>query len=505
MTAQFVVFVHGWGSTHTKSYGGLPERLRREARARGTRLSTQHIFLGRYISFHDEVRVADVSRAFAAALEDTVRPRLAAGQRFACITHSTGGPVVRDWWHRCYVESRGGVCPMSHLVMLAPANFGSALAQLGKGRISRLKSWLGGVEPGAGILDWLELGSREAWELNNAWVDDSGRRLRADGVFPFVLTGQTIDRKLYDHLNSYTGETGSDGVVRVAAANLNSRRLHLTQEYPRPAPRGALMAPALSAGRVRRAPETAFKVVGGASHAGTKSGIMRSVRKQRGDIRGAEVVAAVLDCLAVRTASDYKSLTATFAAETAAVQQRERIEVERRLLPRQTYFIHDRYSMVIFRVTDDFDEPITDFDIVLTAGEDSDPNDLPRGFFVDRQLNSRSRNVLTYYFNYDIMNGCPPVVHDGRTVRRASTGADALGLRVIPRPERGFVHYLPCEIQASKGLLKKVLMPNGTTMIDIRLRRVVRKNVFRLGALKAGERGTNFKGTKPGKEIVDES
>ena len=48
---------------------------------------------------------------------------------------------------------------MSHLIMLAPANYGSALAQLGKQRLSRIKSWFEGVEPGQGVLDWLELGS----------------------------------------------------------------------------------------------------------------------------------------------------------------------------------------------------------------------------------------------------------------------------------------------------------------------------------------------------------
>ena len=68
---------------------------------------------------------------------------LARGDRFACITHSTGGPVVRDWWNRYYLEPRQAPrCPMSHLVMLAPANFGSALAQLGKGRLSRVKAWV---------------------------------------------------------------------------------------------------------------------------------------------------------------------------------------------------------------------------------------------------------------------------------------------------------------------------------------------------------------------------
>ena len=118
-------------------------------------------------------------------------------------------------------------CPLSHLVMLAPANHGSALAQLGKSRLSRIKSLFQGVDPGQRVLDWLELGSAGSWALNRSCLDYDGV---ADGVFPFVLTGQSIDRKLYDALNSYTGEAGSDGVVRVASANLNYGLLRLVQE-----------------------------------------------------------------------------------------------------------------------------------------------------------------------------------------------------------------------------------------------------------------------------------
>jgi hypothetical protein len=97
-------------------------------------------------------------------------------------------------------------CPMGHLVMLAPANHGSALAQLGKGRLSGMKSFIvDGVEPGTGVLDWLELGSSQSWHLNTEW-------LRYDcvtsGLYPFVLTGQSIDRSLYDNLNSYTARRG---------------------------------------------------------------------------------------------------------------------------------------------------------------------------------------------------------------------------------------------------------------------------------------------------------
>jgi hypothetical protein len=116
---------------------------------------------------------------------DEAGDRIKKGELFACITHSTGGPVVRNWidlYHRKDLRA----CPLSHLVMLAPANHGSALAQLGKGRLSRMKFFAGGVEPGERVLDWLELGSEESWELNERWLY---YKCSENGLYPFVLTG----------------------------------------------------------------------------------------------------------------------------------------------------------------------------------------------------------------------------------------------------------------------------------------------------------------------------
>ncbi len=187
---------------------------------------------------------------------------------------------------------------MSHLIMLAPANYGSALAQLGKGRLGRLKSWLGGVEPGQGVLDWLELGSEEAWNLNIAWILGTGDQIGPQGVFPFVLTGQSIDRSLYDNLNSYTGEAGSDGVVRVAAANLCGTYIKLVQEAPQPIPgkKGVFQADELTVAEIRQAPKTALRVIGGKSHSGKSMGIMRSVKETQDDDKSRETIDAIFAC-----------------------------------------------------------------------------------------------------------------------------------------------------------------------------------------------------------------
>lgn len=480
---RLVLLVHGWSVHNTNTYGKLADRLEAEARRDANlSLDIKQIWLSQYVSFRDEVRLEDVSRAFDAAVRREVGPFLDQGRRFVCITHSTGGPVVRDWWDRYYVQRpRSGTCPMSHLIMLAPANFGSALAQLGKSRIGRLKSWFEGVEPGVRILDWLELGSPESWELNQRWFDYPATPSGRKSVFPFVLTGQSIDRSLYDNLNSYTGEMGSDGVVRVAAANLNATHVVLEQEQPtllKDGSRPTYEAKGLKIKAVRQAPRTAFALIKGKSHSGKKMGIMRSITSDR---KANPTVDAILACLRVETPRDYQRLCADFEALTADVQRSELLEKDGRLLLPDRYFIHDPHSMVIFRVRDDFGYLVADFDLVLTAGPQNDPNHLPKGFFGDRQKNKRDPGALTYFFNHAIMVGAEAVVDEhGETRREATKGARSLGFRMVPYLNEDLVHYLSAELRATPKQLGQFLKPHQTTMVDITLRRIVRERVFRL-------------------------
>lgn len=385
--------------------------------------------------------------------------------------------------------------------MLAPANFGSALAQLGKARVGRLKSWFQGVEPGTGVLDWLELGSPEAWQLNSDWIDCKSSAISNSGIYPFVLTGQSIDRKLYDHLNTYTGETGSDGVVRVAAANLNSTRIKLRQSEVIKTQAGNFAAPTLKTDgetAIMRAPQTALRVLAGKSHSGKEMGIMRSVTARVGVRKDAETLSSIIDCIKVTNRPGYLALCKRFDADTQRVQEAERKEIETRFLLPDNFFIHDRYAMVIFRVQDEAGYIVEDFDLVLTGGPNNDPDHLPKGFALDRQANKRHRGTITYYFNWDVMAGCEEVTHDGNVLRQASPGAKSLGLRISPRPTEGFVHYLPCEIKASRELLKNILLPNQTTLVDIVLRRIIRRGVFELDQ---GMKRRSFKRIRPGDPI----
>ena len=504
MPALLVIFVHGWSVTNTDTYGELPARLIAEsANAGGPTLDVQHIYLGKYVSFRDEVRIPDISRAFDAAL-GVVLKDAGANRRFVCITHSTGGPVVRDWFDRNYVKTkRIAECPMSHLIMLAPANFGSALAQLGKSRLAAIKSWFDGVEPGQGVLDWLELASPEACELNLRWIEDYPKLKLTQGTSPlflFVLSGDTIDRKLYDFVNPYTGEIGSDGVVRLAAANLNATHIVLEQpdvqaDEALPSARKRLRS--LIKVSSKRAAPTAFKIIAGTSHSGESKGIMRSVRNN--GIAHA-TVDAILRCLKISDADGYASLCQAFLTENAARQDvGNRLEIEKvPVLPDREY-IHDPRSMVIFRLIDSQQIGTPDVKVLLTAGPNNDPNQLPEDFLADRQFNKRSGN-LTFFLNHAALAGCAeiPGAKPGKVARPALIPRQPYGLRIQPRDGESFVEYWAAELHADVQDLLPLIPPNETTIIDIRMTRVVREGVFRL-TRQLGSR--SFKDTDPGGAI----
>jgi hypothetical protein len=374
---------------------------------------------------------------------------------------------------------------MSHLVMLAPANFGSALAQLGKSRLAAIRSWFNGVEPGQGVLDWLELGSPESCELNLRWIDDYPRlKLTelATPVFAFVLSGNAIDRKLYDFVNPYTGEIGSDGVVRLAAANLNATHIVLEQADVVPGealPSARKRLRALSRRSTKRSARTAFKIVPGKAHAGEAMGIMRGVLNDAGKN---EAVDAILRCLRVERATDYVALCDAFDAENAAHQDvSRRLEIEHvPVLPDREY-IHDPHAMVIFRLIDSEGIGAPDVKVLLTAGPNNDPNQLPENFMTDRQFNRRSGN-LTFFLNHATLTGCPAI--PGRKAddpaRRALIPRPPYGLRIMPRDGDHFVEYWAAELNTDVQNLLPLVAPNETTIIDIRMTRIVREGVYRL-------------------------
>ena len=67
---RLVVLVHGWSVRNTDTYGGLPQRLKLEAtRSPDLDIEVRNLWLSEYISFHYDVTIPDIARAFQTALE----------------------------------------------------------------------------------------------------------------------------------------------------------------------------------------------------------------------------------------------------------------------------------------------------------------------------------------------------------------------------------------------------------------------------------------------------
>ena len=224
MPERQLIILHGWSDT-SKSFEPLKSLL--EARLPEQDVSI--ISLADYISMEDEVRFDDVASAMETAWDIHNLPKDKGS--VDAIVHSTGGLVIRDWLQRYYDPEEA---PIKHLLMLAPANFGSPLAH--KGRSLRGRVWKGFVtkqpegesfETGTQILKGLELASPYTWQLaERDRFGDGGEMYQPGNVLCTVLVGNTG----YRGISAIANEDGSDGTVRISTANMDCVRIHA--EFP---------------------------------------------------------------------------------------------------------------------------------------------------------------------------------------------------------------------------------------------------------------------------------
>lgn len=222
MTKRRLVILHGWSDTH--------ETFRPLARLLGEALGHNDISiisLAHYLTMEDEVRFDDIVTAMKAAW-DSHRLPTEPGSVDA-VVHSTGGLVIRDWLQRNFEPDSA---PIKHLVMLAPANFGSPLAHKGRSFIARAyKGFIekrpkgNPFETGTHILKGLELGSPYTWRLaDRDRFGPSAEMYQPGRVLCTVLVGNTG----YGGISSIANENGSDGTVRLSTANMDCVRIKAT-------------------------------------------------------------------------------------------------------------------------------------------------------------------------------------------------------------------------------------------------------------------------------------
>ena len=183
-----VLVIHGW-SDDSGSFKPLGNKLRSAG------FDALDVWLADYVSMDDDVTVTDAAKR----MEEVIGALVAVGTiaaPFDMVVHSTGGLVARNWlvMFDCARKARW----LKRLVMLAPANYGSALAAKGKSFIGRVtKGISNGFSTGTQMLNALELGSPFQWGL--ALSDVLGTEGLAetsakpaydeDACMPFALSG----------------------------------------------------------------------------------------------------------------------------------------------------------------------------------------------------------------------------------------------------------------------------------------------------------------------------
>ncbi|MFM9971895.1 MAG: esterase/lipase family protein [Burkholderiales bacterium] len=221
MARRQVVIIHGWSDT-SRSFQPLVKFLTHNG------YEAKLLWLGDYISQDDDVRVEDVAKRMNELVREKIRRR-ELSRNFDVIAHSTGALVARAWLTTWYHDDPEE-CPMKRLVMLAPANYGSKLAATGKSVLGRVfKGYNNWFETGQSMLNDLELASPYQWELaqRDVLVAPHGdpANFYGDGlIWPFVITGTHPYTSM---MRQIVNENGSDGTVRVCAANLNARGVTL--------------------------------------------------------------------------------------------------------------------------------------------------------------------------------------------------------------------------------------------------------------------------------------
>ncbi len=460
MTSRPLIIIHGWSDT-SDSFKPLAKWLRTKG------FDVVEIHLADYISMNDEITLPDLGLAMHNAILDKKIPE--ARHSFDVLTHSTGALVAREYL-RQFCAGDATKTPIRHLCMLAPANFGSPLAKIGKSLIGRLFkgwSWDHIFETGKNVLDALELASPYTFELAlNDLFTDGYALFHPDNTMTTVLAGTSpYSDTALDKLKSIAHEDGSDGVVRVSTANLNARHFKLDFEKP-PRDRCLNIAPA--------SPPVAFAIFDHNHTSITRPAAQRDSPEWR-DL--------LLNSLTLDTA-DYPTHLAACDARTDATYKTLRASK-----PKSES--HHLYQHVVFRVHDQFGAPVNDYFIEFYQQAKEDPKDVVFKKIQTQILEKVVTNsVAPNYrsFLLDITDLEKFLKSDRSTKVRMSISAADISSRIrIKNPGKNkFITVFSVDFPRDDFPFGATLgqygfcFPNQTTLIDITLHRSPDPNVFRL-------------------------
>lgn len=409
----------------------------------------QHCALADYLTLDDHVTYDDLVEGFQQAWLAQGLPT----ERHAVdvVVHSTGGLVIRDWLTRYYTPQ---TAPIKHLLMLAPANFGSFLAHKGRAFFGRILKGMGHGKPfevGSELLKGLELGSPYSWDLamRDCFSED-----------PFYGPGRTLCTVFVgtDHYHGFAGATheqDSDGTVRWSCAHLNP--VHWSVDLSRDAHIKKL--------NIRQSTGlTGFSLLPGLNHS-TIVGKGKPFAKKH--------VEKMLQAL---TVSDdrFSGWCSQLSQETEALFDGETVQGFQNMVVR----VHDQYS-----------KPVSDYFLSFTErGQD--------GHWVSGLFHKHVHCATHVYGDRPAFRS---LYLNTQPLREMSDDWDALhiNLRALPSLEvedkKEVVGYMPLDdehgsvIVVPRAYLSEMMQPHRTLLLDVCLPRVHRQAVFQLKSFESFE------------------
>lgn len=484
-----VLLIHGW-SAPDKSMSEVGHFLT----PHGYQITD--LFLGGYPSMADDVRVADSARRMQVVItEMQADGRLPA--RFHLIVHSTGALVARRWLADQYPT---GGAPVDNLLMLAPANFGSPLATLGRSLLARIiKGWKHRFQTGTEFLHGLELGSLLQQDI--ALADrlspegETSSPFSADGTRPFVIVGacQIPGTQIL-------GEDAWDGTVRIASANFDPQGL--TVDFSA----GSLSVPRLTQWTRRGPDNTPFAVLPDRHHLT----ILRPDpdKSESSDHATARRLSKlILNALAVEDAAGYSRVAGEWKAvsgETRKLAQDgdEADALRQRILGRASAGRErfNEFFQIVVEAVDDSGLPVDDYRLWLTAPRKSGRNAVSASRALTR-IEIDAQNNLIKSGHRNRRNGERRVLHldrrallqsDGflrKTLSRAYEPALAAAITAVSPGDK--VSYFSKDVREGSGLIMlwarnpdepdggvPFLQPYATHFLRVIIPRVLDDDVF---------------------------
>ena len=451
--AKKMLIIHGYSDGSVSFFSLRDFFVRKEL------YKKEDVYLLDYASMDDDATFRD----FADKLDDDYN-KIFKGERIDVAIHSTGALIVRTWLalRRETQKALGQKpdCPVEHLLMFAPANFGSDLAKLGQSFLGKVRATFFNsntkpedfLESGKAVLEGLEPASPFQWSLSqyDLFQDNyfNPRLLAQEICFPFVFAaGNDYGGSFEARVIKNRMKPGTDGTVRIPGTSLNSRKLIIAFVNDNPV--------------IQWAKETKFSQIPFAVfHHFNHGSIIDTDKPEFEAAFGPGPL--VLKALAVKTVQEYEEAAAQFddvsAKNYAAMDSEDK----------------ERYQQFFFRVRDDVDCLVEDFFLdFFVLNERGEPDaELTAEFdanfestFYTHSVNKAHRVMLV---KYDQM----AAYFNKLIQKRAKVAFNIHAKGPLPNisyVEEDFVVFDGATVKQERT---SFFFPNTTTLVDIVLNRV---------------------------------